>query len=139
MKKRLTALLLALTLLSALVVGIAADEQTEETAAETAQTTPDAAGTLSFGNLGARMRAESYSLLVLEENIAAIESMDYDKLEEELRDKLNETADSQWKAAQLRLCADLGWAVLPGSLANFFTARPPVPDLAAFERQLVTA
>ena len=37
----------------------------------------------------------------------------------------------QWKAAQLRLCADLGWAVLPGSLANFFTARPPVPDLAA--------
>ena len=101
MKKRLTALLLALTLLSALAVGIAADEQTEETAAETAQTTPDAAGTLSFENLGARMRAESYSLLVLEENIAAIESMDYDKLEEELRDKLNETADSQWKAAQL--------------------------------------
>ncbi|WP_367068005.1 aminotransferase class I/II-fold pyridoxal phosphate-dependent enzyme [Oryzisolibacter sp. LB2S] len=36
-----------------------------------------------------------------------------------------------WKAAQLRLCADLGWAVLPGSLANFFTARPPVDDLGA--------
>ena len=101
MKKRLTALLLTLALLSALAVGIAADEQAGETAAETAQTTPDAAGTLSFENLGARMRAKSYSLLVLEENIAAIESMDYDKLEEELRDKLNETADSQWQAAQL--------------------------------------
>ena len=36
-----------------------------------------------------------------------------------------------WKAAQLQLCADLGWAVLPGSLANFFTARPPVRDLPA--------
>ncbi|WP_404299868.1 aminotransferase class I/II-fold pyridoxal phosphate-dependent enzyme [Alicycliphilus denitrificans] len=36
-----------------------------------------------------------------------------------------------WKAAQLRLCAHLGWAVLPGSLANFFTARPLVEDLPA--------
>jgi len=36
-----------------------------------------------------------------------------------------------WKTAQLRLCADMGWAVLPGSLANFFTARPPVDDLPA--------
>ena len=62
MKKRLTALLLALTLLSALAVGIAADEQTEETAAETAQTTPDAAGPLSSGNLGARMRAACYDI-----------------------------------------------------------------------------
>ncbi|MHA7600368.1 aminotransferase class I/II-fold pyridoxal phosphate-dependent enzyme [Alicycliphilus sp. T452] len=34
-----------------------------------------------------------------------------------------------WKTAQLRLCAGLGWAVLPGSLANFFTARPPAGDL----------
>ena len=102
MKKRLTALLLVLALLSALAVGTVADEQAKESAAEeTAQTTPDEAGTLSFENLGARMRAKSYSLLVLEENIAAIESMDYDKLEEELRDKLNETADSQWQAVQL--------------------------------------
>ncbi|MBS0476221.1 MAG: aminotransferase [Proteobacteria bacterium] len=41
-----------------------------------------------------------------------------------------------WKAAQLRLCADLGWTVLPGSLANFFTARPPVRDLPALLRAL---
>ncbi|MBS0508591.1 MAG: aminotransferase, partial [Proteobacteria bacterium] len=38
---------------------------------------------------------------------------------------------ADWKAAQLRLCADLGWVVQPGSLANFFTARPPVRDLGA--------
>lgn len=31
----------------------------------------------------------------------------------------------EWKAAQAALCAELGWAVLPGSLANYFTARLP--------------
>lgn len=42
-----------------------------------------------------------------------------------------------WKAAQLRLCAQLGWAVLPGSLANFFTARPlAADDLPALQRAL---
>ena len=29
----------------------------------------------------------------------------------------------QWKAEQLQLCARLGWQIVPGSLANFFTAR----------------
>ena len=35
-----------------------------------------------------------------------------------------------WKAQQLALCAALGWAVVPGSLANYFTARLPVADVA---------
>jgi histidinol-phosphate aminotransferase len=35
-----------------------------------------------------------------------------------------------WKAAQLALCASLGWQVLPGSLANYFVARVPVHDLS---------
>ena len=34
-----------------------------------------------------------------------------------------------WKAAQLGLCTALGWAVVPGSLANYFTARLPVGDV----------
>ncbi|POR11796.1 aminotransferase class I/II-fold pyridoxal phosphate-dependent enzyme [Diaphorobacter sp. LR2014-1] len=38
----------------------------------------------------------------------------------------------EWKAAQLALCAALGWAVAPGSLANFFTACPPVQDVGTF-------
>ena len=65
MKKRWTALLLALAMLSALAVGALADEQKkDETAAEeTAQTAPDAAGTLSFENLGARMRTGNYPSL----------------------------------------------------------------------------
>ena len=41
-----------------------------------------------------------------------------------------------WKARQMALCADLGWAVLPGSQANYFCARWPVSDGAAALRQL---
>lgn len=102
MKKRWTALLLALAMLSALAVGALADEQKkDETAAETAQTTPDAEGTLSFENLGARMRTGNYTLLSLEENIAAIECIDYDKMYEDLRDGLNQIAEAQWMMLQI--------------------------------------
>lgn len=102
MKKRWTALLLALAMLSALAVGALADEQKkDETAAETAQTAPDAAGTLSFENLGARMKEKSYALLALEESIVLVESTDYEKVEQELRDGLNEIADAQWKMTAL--------------------------------------
>lgn len=102
MKKRWTVLLLALAMLSALAVGALADEQKkDETAAETAQTAPDAAGTLSFENLGARMRTGNYTLLSLEENIAAIECLDYDKMYEDLRDGLNQIAEAQWMMLQI--------------------------------------
>ena len=103
MKKRWTALLLALAMLSALAVGALADEQDKEKTAaeETAQTTPDAAGTLSFENLGARMRTGNYTLLSLEENIAAIECLDYDKMYEDLRDGLNSIASAQWGLIQM--------------------------------------
>ena len=103
MKKRWTALLLALAMLSALAVGALADEQDKEKTAaeETAQTTPDAAGTLSFENLGARMRTGNYTLLSLEENVAAIECIDYDKMYEDLRDGLNQIAEAQWMMLQI--------------------------------------
>lgn len=103
MKKRWTALLLALAMLSALAVGALADEQKkDETAAEeTAQTAPDAEGTLHFENLSARMRTGNYTLLSLEENIAAIECIDYDKMYEDLRDGLNSIASAQWGLIQM--------------------------------------
>ena len=103
MKKRWTALLLALAMLSALAVGALADEQDKEktAAAETAQTAPDAAGTLSFENLSARMRTGNYTLLSLEENVAAIECLDYDKMYEDLRNGLNSIASAQWGLIQM--------------------------------------
>lgn len=103
MKKRWTALLLALAMLSALAVGALADEQDKEkpAAEETAQTTPDAAGTLSFENLSARMKTGYYTVMSLEENIAAIECIDYDKMYEDLRDGLNQIAEAQWMMLQI--------------------------------------
>ena len=96
MKKRWTALLLALAMLSALAVGALADEQDKEKTAaeETAQTAPDAAGTLSFENLGARMKEKSYALLALEESIALVESTDYKKVEQELPNSSNGLQDN---------------------------------------------
>ena len=103
MKKRWTALLLALAMLSALAVGVLADEQKkDETAAEeTAQTAPDAEGTLHFENLSARMKTGYYTVMSLEENIAAIECIDYDKMYEDLRDGLNQIAEAQWMMLQI--------------------------------------
>ena len=101
MKKRWTALLLVLAMLSALAVGALADEQKkDETAAETAQTAPDAEGTLRFENLSARMKTGYYTVMSLEENITAIECIDYDKMYEDLRDNLNLIADYQWGMIQ---------------------------------------
>ena len=103
MKKRWTALLLALAMLSALAVGALADEQKkDETAAEeTAQTAPDAEGTLRFENLSARMKTGYYTVMSLVENIAAIECIDYDKMYEDLRDGLNQIAEAQWMMLQI--------------------------------------
>ena len=115
MKKRWTALLLALAMLSALAVGALADEQKkDETAAEAAQATPDAAGTLSFENLGARMKEKSYALLALEESIAMVESTDYEKVEQELRDGLNDIANAQWSMTSL---GSVGSAALSNSIS----------------------
>ena len=103
MKKRWTALLLALAMLSALAVGALADEQDKEKTAaeETAQTTPDAEGTLRFENLSARMKTGYYTVMSLEENVAAIECIDYDKMYEDLRDGLNQIAEAQWMMLQI--------------------------------------
>ena len=103
MKKRWTVLLLALAMLSALAVGALADEQKkdETTAEETAQTAPDAEGTLRFENLSARMKTGYYTVMSLEENIAAIECIDYDKMYEDLRDGLNQIAEAQWMMLQI--------------------------------------
>ena len=73
----------------------------DETAAETAQTAPDAEGTLRFENLSARMKTGYYTVMSLEENIAAIECIDYDKMYEDLRDGLNQIAEAQWMMLQI--------------------------------------
>jgi len=41
-----------------------------------------------------------------------------------------------WKAQQQTLCTAMGWQVQQGSMANYFTARPPVVDLVKLLEQL---
>ena len=101
MRKRWTALLLSAAMAASLMIGALADEQKTETAEETRPAASDAAGTLSFENLDERMRSNYYPLLALEENVAAIESLDYDKLEDDLRKLLNNIAESQWSMSQM--------------------------------------
>ena len=108
MEKRTTALLLALAAVFALGANAAeptgskpeATVVSESAAARTerVETTaaPEAEGALAFDALEARMRESCYPLLALEENIQTLADWDYQRTEDELRDKLNGIADQQW-------------------------------------------
>ena len=71
-----------------------------EAALPTAPAQPDPVGVLSFENLEGRLRENNYNLLALEENIASIEVLDYDKMYDSLKKQLNEIADYQWMLIQ---------------------------------------
>ena len=58
--------------------------------------TPDAVGTVSFANVSRRLRENNLSVLSLEENINAIKAIDYDKMTDDIRKKLNGIAELQW-------------------------------------------
>jgi len=114
MNQRLIALALAMTFGLALGANIvsaedgqpataiaAAAEATEKKemagTTETEAPKPDAEGTMSLLNLRSRMLEHYYPLLALEENIKTLEEWDYKRTEDELRDKLNDTANQQWQ------------------------------------------
>lgn len=65
--------------------------------------TPDTVGTVSFENLESRMRENGLGLLALEETIAGIEVLDYEKMSDELRDKINMIADMQWGSMHMNM------------------------------------
>ena len=58
---------------------------------------PDPVGFISFENLERRLRENNLTLLALEENIQAIEVIDYDKMYQTLWQNLNDIASVQWK------------------------------------------
>ncbi|WP_227001314.1 aminotransferase class I/II-fold pyridoxal phosphate-dependent enzyme [Pulveribacter suum] len=72
------------------------------------------------GGTAQRLRALSPSWPIGAEGVALLHSW----VQPETQHWLARTLPTlrQWKADQLRLCERLGWPVLPGSLANFFTA-----------------
>ena len=74
----------------------AGEETAPEGGGET-QPQPDPEGVLSFANVDSRVRGGNLNYLVLEETIAQVESTDYEKLQEKLRDGLNDIANMQWQ------------------------------------------
>lgn len=107
MKKRIcNTILSGLLLLSALSgtataadvtdsIGDPADEELTE-----AEYREDLVGTVTFDNLSRRMREGSLQILALQESIDDLEEIDYDKLKEQLRRRLNEIASAQWMMVQ---------------------------------------
>lgn len=68
----------------------------EEAPPEKEEYIPDPVGSITFANLGRRIREGSLSLQALEENILALESIDYEEMQDDLRDGLNAIASQQW-------------------------------------------
>ena len=64
--------------------------------AETEIPAPDPVGQLSFANLESRMRENNLTVLMLEESIASIDEIDFDKMQEDLRKQLNDIAKLQY-------------------------------------------
>lgn len=64
--------------------------------AQTEIPAPDPVGQLSFVNLESRMRENNLTVLMLEESIASIDEIDFDKMQEDLRDQLNDIAKLQY-------------------------------------------
>ena len=71
------------------------DTQTEEHP-EPELIPPDAVGTVSFANVSRRLRENNLSVLSLEENINAIKAIDYEKMGDDIRKRLNGIAELQW-------------------------------------------
>ncbi len=146
MKKRITALALALAMLlgsgaasaddgtgaAETPAAEAASTETEGTSAEAEapKPEPDAEGTLSFGNLGARMKENYLPLLALNESIIDIESHDYEWRYENLRTSLNYIVHSYEDTAK---AANNGVDV-PGSGLMAWTDSNYVQALNAFDK-----
>ena len=67
----------------------AVDPETGKALAESVEIVPDAVGTVSFANLERRIRENNLQLLALEQNVALLETMDYEDMAEELRDAIS--------------------------------------------------
>lgn len=100
MKKRIAALALALALALGLTALADEPEGSGTPPAEGAppaeeEYRPDALGTVSFANIGPRARRNNLQILALDQQIAALEEIDYDKNLQDLRNALNGISSAQ--------------------------------------------
>lgn len=74
----------------------------QETIGEDMEIVPDPVGTVSFENLERRIREHNLQLLALEENVASLEGMDYEAMQESLRKRLHNLAQGKWMLTQMQ-------------------------------------
>ena len=86
--KRIISVLLSLSMIFALCVFVSGEDP--KTAVVTSQ------NSIRFEDLDSLVKASNLNVLALAENIASLDELDYKMLEDDLRDKLNSTAELQW-------------------------------------------
>ena len=115
MKKQITALLLALSLAVPLGLSAFAEEPSPERDAPDSQESavagpdaepeadyePDPLGQVRFSSVEQRIRENNLQILALNEQIAALEEIDYEKQLDKLRRALNSLAGSQWTMLEM--------------------------------------
>ena len=72
------------------------EDQEEQTQQPQKETSPDPEGMITFANLAGRIRANELNILSLDQNIAALREMDYEEMEDTLREQLNGLAGIKW-------------------------------------------
>ena len=134
MRRQITAMALSLALCGSLLSATALAAQTPSGAADAAMAAAgvkdgqtvtqkelyaaDPEGTVSFANLEARVRENNLTIRMLEESIASIDVVDYEKMYDELKDGLNAIARSQRDLLQAGLLNSAFETPKPGDLAN---------------------
>lgn len=79
----------------------------------------DPEGTVSFANLETRVRENNLTVRMLEESIASIDVVDYEKMYDDLKDALNSIAKTQRAMLQLgQLDSAMGNTSLSGSFSS---------------------
>ena len=135
MRRQITAMALSLALCGSLLSATALAAETPSGAADAAMAAAgvkdgqtvtqkklyaaDPEGTVSFANLEARVRENNLTIRMLEESIASIDVVDYEKMYDELKDGLNEIAKIQRTMLQLgQLDRAMGNTSLSGSFSS---------------------
>ena len=135
MRRQITAMALSLALCGSLLSATALAAETPSGAADAAMAAAgvkdgqtvtqkelyaaDPEGTVSFANLEARVRENNQTIRMLEESIASIDVVDYEKMYDELKDGLNEIAKIQRTMLQLgQLDSAMGNTSLSGSFSS---------------------
>ena len=135
MRRQITAMALSLALCGSLLSATALAAETPSGAADAAMAAAgvkdgqtvtqkelyaaDPEGTFSFANLEARVRENNLTIRMLEESIASIDVVDYEKMYDELKDGLNEIAKIQRTMLQLgQLDSAMGNTSLSGSFSS---------------------